>query len=83
VHGGCDRVIAVLVAHHGIASALPAPNAVKWTGGSAVLVVAGDLFDKGPKAPEALMLFEALEADAKAQGGRVVVTFGNHEAGVS
>ena len=80
VHGGYDRVVALLAAHHVIASAPPAPNAVKWIGGSAVLVVAGDLFDKGPKALEALMLFVALEADAMAEGGRVVVTFGNHEA---
>lgn len=80
VHGGYDRVVALLVAHHLIASAPPSPSAVKWTGGSAALVVVGDLFDKGPKGLEALMLFAALEADARAQGGRVVVTLGNHEA---
>jgi hypothetical protein len=80
VHGGYDRAVALLVAHHVIDAAPPAPGAVKWTGGGAVVVVTGDLFDKGPKGLEALMLFQALETEAAAQGGRVVLTFGNHEA---
>ncbi len=80
VHGGYDRLVALLAAHHVIAGAPATPEAATWTGDSAVLVVAGDLFDKGPKALEALALFETLENEAKAQGGRVVVAFGNHEA---
>ncbi|HEX7601931.1 MAG TPA: metallophosphoesterase, partial [Polyangiaceae bacterium] len=56
------------------------PAAVHWSAGAAVLVVTGDLMDKGPSSLEAIDLLRALEASAAAAGGRVVVTFGNHEA---
>jgi hypothetical protein len=44
------------------------------------LVVAGDLIDKGPQPIEVIEFLMALETDAAASGGRVVVTLGNHEA---
>jgi len=45
-----------------------------------VLVIVGDLVDKGPDAPDVLRLTAALQASAASAGGRVVVTMGNHEA---
>jgi calcineurin-like phosphoesterase family protein len=51
-----------------------------WTGGSAILVVAGDLIDKGPESLGVIDLLRALEKSAAGKGGRVVVTMGNHEA---
>lgn len=76
IHGGYDRMIALLAAQHVIASA----EAPSWSAGTSVLVVSGDLFDKGPASLEAIDLLRALEPQAAAAGGRVVFTFGNHEA---
>ena len=79
VHGGYDRMVALLARHALIAGAPPTPAAAQWTGGTAVLVVTGDLMDKGPSPLEAVDLLRALEPEAAAAGGRVVVTLGNHE----
>jgi hypothetical protein len=53
---------------------------VKWTGGTSILVITGDLIDKGPDSLGVIDLVRALESKAKAGGGRVIVTMGNHEA---
>jgi Calcineurin-like phosphoesterase len=52
----------------------------RWTGGTAVLVVAGDLIDKGADSLGVIDLLRSLQPQALAAGGRVVVTLGNHEA---
>ena len=80
VHGGYDRMVALLVAHHVLVSAPPTPDAAQWGAGGAVLVVAGDLMDKGPAPLEAIDLLRGLEPQAAAAGGRVLFTMGNHEA---
>ena len=80
VHGGYDRMIALLAAHGVIAEPPPSPDAIRWSAHDAILVVAGDLMDKGPSALEALAAVRALEPQAEAAGGRVVFTMGNHEA---
>lgn len=51
-----------------------------WNAGTAALVVVGDLIDKGPDAPDVVRLFAALQVQAQAAGGHVIVTMGNHEA---
>jgi Calcineurin-like phosphoesterase len=80
IHGGYDR-LAALLARHGLAAATPAtPDAGHWTGGTAVLVVVGDLIDKGPSSLGVVDYLRALEVDAAAAGGRVIVLLGNHEA---
>ena len=80
IHGGYDR-LAALLAQHLIIQKVPAsPSAVKWAAGPSTLVVAGDLVDKGPNGVEVLDLLRALETSASAAGGRVVVLLGNHEA---
>ena len=79
VHGGYDR-LAALLARHGVIAQVPStPSAAQWNAGSAVLVVAGDIFDKGPAPLEAVDLLRAVETQASLVGGRVVVTLGNHE----
>jgi hypothetical protein len=80
IHGGFDRA-ATLLAKNGLLAQPPnPPSTAKWAGGTSILVVVGDLIDKGPQSIEVVELLMALEADAAAKGGRVVVTLGNHEA---
>ncbi|MFT3697327.1 MAG: metallophosphoesterase [Kofleriaceae bacterium] len=65
-HGGATQLQALLEANHLI-------KGKTWTGGSAVLVVAGDLIDKGPDSLGVIDLLRGL-------GSHVIVTMGNHEA---
>lgn len=51
-----------------------------WKGGSRVLVVTGDVIDKGTFSLPIIDLLTTIEAEAQAAGGRVIVTLGNHEA---
>ncbi len=51
-----------------------------WSGGKTLLLVVGDMIDKGPKSLEILDLYIRLTAQAQTQGGRVVCLLGNHEA---
>ncbi len=77
-HGHYELLAQLLEANHLMsAGANGDPTKARWTGGSAVLVVAGDLIDKGDQSLEVIDLVRALEASAH---GRVVVTMGNHEA---
>jgi hypothetical protein len=80
VHGGYDRMVALFAKHHLIDAFPSSPGAIHWTGGDAVLVVAGDMIDKGAQSLEVLDALMALEQSAADQGGRIVVTLGNHEA---
>jgi 3',5'-cyclic AMP phosphodiesterase CpdA len=80
VHGGYDR-LAALLAGAGVTPGVPErPDAMRWAAGDAVLVVTGDLIDKGPQPIEVIDALRALETSAAAAGGRVVVLLGNHEA---
>ena len=80
IHGGYDRLIALALRWGVIAAAPASPDAARWSGGDATLVVAGDLIDKGSQSVEVIDFLRALEVSAAADGGRVVVTLGNHEA---
>jgi hypothetical protein len=80
VHGGYDRMVALLTGNHLIAGAPATPGEVAWTGGNATLVVVGDMIDKGPKSLEVVEFFVALQKTATTSGGQVIVTLGNHEA---
>lgn len=80
VHGGYDRLAALLAAT-GLAKPSPSSaGAITWTGADAILVVVGDLIDKGPQPIEVIDALRALEISAAAAGGRVIVLLGNHEA---
>ena len=80
VHGDYDRLVKLLTVAGLIPAAPDAPGAVRWKAGKAVLVCTGDLVDKGPASVKVVELFQALQKAAEAEGGRVVVTMGNHEA---
>jgi hypothetical protein len=79
-HGDWQRLAKVLAAAKLIDAPPAAPDQVKWTGGKSVLVITGDLIDKGPDSIGVIALLRALRSDAAAHGGTVVVTMGNHEA---
>jgi hypothetical protein len=79
-HGGYETLLAVLAANHLIAGPDADPTKVKWTGGTATLIIAGDLIDKGSKSLEVIDLVRSLETQAPHGGGRVIATMGNHEA---
>ena len=50
-----------------------------WTFGKGHLVLAGDIFDRGPKVNECFWLLYKLEIEAKEHGGYVHFVLGNHE----
>ena len=80
VHGGYDRLAALLLANKLLSSPSTQPRDAHWGAAGATLVVAGDLIDKGPSSIEVIDFLMALQADARANGGLVIVTLGNHEA---
>jgi calcineurin-like phosphoesterase family protein len=79
-HGDPDRLAGVLLAAGLIAAAPSAPDQVKWAGGKSVLVIVGDLIDKGGESLEVIALLRKLQSDAASHGGRVIILMGNHEA---
>src|SRR5262249_42964254 len=44
----------------------------RWVAGDAILVVAGDLIDKGPQSLEVIDFLRALQASAAKAGGRLI-----------
>lgn len=79
-HADPGRLAAVLV-KAGIIEAVPAtPSAVIWTAGASVMVVTGDMIDKGPNSLGVIALLRAVQTAAAAQRGQVIITMGNHEA---
>jgi calcineurin-like phosphoesterase family protein len=80
IHGDYVRLASAMNAA-GLIDGLPEkPQEVKWRGGAAVLVVTGDMIDKGPRAVDVLKVLSALQIQAARRGGRVIVLLGNHEA---
>jgi hypothetical protein len=76
VHGDPDVTFRLLAAAGLITTTAP----TAWSGGNKILVVVGDVIDKGTSALPIITLLRTLEPQARAAGGRVVVTLGNHEA---
>ncbi len=51
----------------------------RWSLGTDTLVIAGDVFDRGPQVTEAFWLLYGLQQQAAAAGGAVHFVLGNHE----
>jgi hypothetical protein len=76
VHGDLAATARMLAAAGLITPSTP----YHWTGGTRVLVVTGDVIDKGSLALPIIDLLTTIEGEAALAGGQVVVTLGNHEA---
>lgn len=79
-HGDPERLAAVMAAAKLTDGVTTAPDKVKWIAGKSVLVVVGDMIDKGHDSLGVIALLRALQNDAARQGGQVIITMGNHEA---
>jgi hypothetical protein len=73
VHGAFEGFVGILQA----AEIIDAQR--RWSGGTAVLIQTGDVFDRGAGVRETLDLLMGLEDEAKRAGGRVEALLGNHE----
>jgi Calcineurin-like phosphoesterase len=73
IHGAFDPFVQILQS----ASLIDANK--KWSGGTAVFVQTGDVFDRGAGVIDALDLLMRLEGEASRAGGRVEALLGNHE----
>jgi len=80
VHADYARLANLLAAAKLISGIPTDPAKVDWTGGKSILVVTGDLIDKWKDSLKVIALIRALQQNAGAKGGRVIVTMGNHEA---
>lgn len=59
---------------------LVAPSSWRWIGGRSVLVIVGDVADRGERSLELFRRLRTLRVEAARSGGRVVRLLGNHEA---
>ncbi|QNM96662.1 metallophosphoesterase [Chitinimonas koreensis] len=73
IHGQAGLLL-TLLARHGIVD-----EHGDWAWGEGVLVIAGDVFDRGPTVNEALWSLYRLAQQARAAGGAVHALLGNHE----
>jgi len=80
VHGDYERLVSLLVSAKIIAQDPGAPEKAQWQAGKAMLVCTGDFIDKGNQSLQVIALLRTLQTSAQSQGGRVIVTMGNHEA---
>jgi hypothetical protein len=83
---GAEKIVAVADIHGAYAAferilkrAELIDDSLRWSGGSAHLVIVGDVLDRGPDSRRALDLIRKLESEAPAVGGRVHFVLGNHE----
>ena len=79
-HADYKRLVTLLAAGHLIAGEPASPDQATWSGGHSILVVTGDMIDKWHHGLDVIALMRALIASAAAQGGRVIISAGNHEA---
>lgn len=79
-HGGYRSLSKLLETNGLIVRSGARPTDVRWAAGASVLVVNGDIIDKGEGSIDVVDMLRHLQRTAPSSGGRVVVTLGNHEA---
>lgn len=75
IHGDYEHTIVLLEK----AGVLASGDALKWIAGDATLVQTGDIVDRGPDTRKLFAWIRDLGVVARANGGRVVHLWGNHE----
>ncbi len=73
-HGEYHRVVTLLER-----AGLVDGDSGKWVGGAAVVVMLGDIVDRGEYVTRLLWFLYGLERQARSAGGRVLTLLGNHE----
>ncbi len=73
IHGQYELLVRLLRANRVI------DTQDRWALGTDTLVIAGDVFDRGPQVTEAFWLLYGLQQQAAAAGGAVHFVLGNHE----
>lgn len=73
IHGQFELLVRLLRANSVI------DDQGRWSAGDAHLVIAGDVFDRGPQVTEAVWLLMQLQPQARQAGGEVHYLLGNHE----
>jgi len=79
-HGDFKRTADLLVAAKLMPAVPASADQGTWSGGASILIVTGDMIDKWKHSMDVIALMRALTASAASQGGRVVISTGNHEA---
>jgi hypothetical protein len=79
IHGDYDRLLRLLHAAGIIASEKATPKEAAWAAGDSVLVVTGDMIDKGPQPVAVVQFLRALQDEAIRHRGEVILLAGNHE----
>lgn len=79
VHGAFDEFAATLEALK-VARRSEEKFRFEWTGGSSILIMLGDLTDRGLHSKQIYDAVMDLEKKAPAQGGQLICILGNHEA---
>jgi hypothetical protein len=79
-HGDEKRLAKLLAGAKLIEGVPDSPDQVRWSAGRSILVVTGDMIDKGQHSLKVIALMRTLMTSAAAQGGRVIISTGNHEA---
>ncbi len=74
VHGAYEAMVATLQ------SVEILDRDLNWIGGTAHLVIVGDILDRGPRSRDAMDLLMRIEVEAQEAGGYVHVLIGNHES---
>ena len=80
VHGDPVTLAHVLFTGGLMSPETTTPGDVHWSAADGVLVMPGDMIDKGSQSLAVIALLQALKADATSKGGQVIITMGNHEA---
>ena len=79
-HSDFKRLGRAMAAAGIITAKVDNPEDARWCAGRAVVVVTGDMIDKGPRALDVLRLLKRVRTEARSVGGDVVILAGNHEA---
>jgi hypothetical protein len=83
---GVEKVVAIADIH-GAAAAFESllretrlvDSDLNWVGAAAILVIVGDVLDRGAESRRVLELIQRLENQAESAGGRTMLVLGNHE----